>query len=68
MPSRDLIKTLTYCAMHLSVAVGVAWTLTRDWRIALGVGVIEPLVQTIAYAVHERVWRRAGRSQDVAAA
>ncbi len=32
-------KPLTYSAMHLCVAVTVAYVLTRDWRIALGVGV-----------------------------
>jgi len=50
------LKPLTYSTMHLCVAVTVAWVLTRDWRIALGVGVIEPIVQTFAYMAHERVW------------
>lgn len=45
---RDLLKTLSYSLMHLTVAVTVAFVLTRDWRIALGVGLIEPLVQTAA--------------------
>ncbi|MEQ9434747.1 DUF2061 domain-containing protein [Hyphomonas sp.] len=57
---RDLLKTLSYSLMHLTVAVTVAFVLTRDWRIALGVGLIEPLVQTVAYTLHERAWRRAG--------
>tara|TARA_R110001599_G_scaffold42875_3_gene128900 strand:+ start:3009 stop:3221 length:213 start_codon:yes stop_codon:yes gene_type:complete len=57
---RNLLKTLTYSAMHLTVAVTVAYVLTQDWRIALGVGVIEPLVQTVAYTFHERLWQRAG--------
>ncbi|MBU1287517.1 MAG: DUF2061 domain-containing protein [Alphaproteobacteria bacterium] len=58
---RDLIKTLTYSLMHLCVAVTVAFVLTRDWRIALGVGVIEPMVQTVAYTLHEKAWKRSGR-------
>jgi uncharacterized membrane protein len=45
--------------MHFCVAVGVAYALTGDWRIALGVGVIEPMVQTVAYMVHEAAWSRA---------
>jgi uncharacterized membrane protein len=49
-------KPLTYSAMHLCVAIAVAYALTRDWRIALGVGVIEPMVQTVAYMVHEKAW------------
>jgi len=55
-----ILKTCTYSLMHLTVAVTVAYALTQDWRIALGVGVIEPMVQTVAYTFHERVWRRAG--------
>ena len=49
-------KPLTYAVMHFIVAILVAYALTRSWEIALGVGIVEPLVQTGAYAVHERVW------------
>lgn len=50
------LKPVTYSLMHLTVAIAVAYTLTRDWRIALGVGVIEPMVQTVAYMAHEKAW------------
>lgn len=49
-------KTLTYSLTHFLVAVSVAFALTRDWRTALAIGLVEPLVQTLAYAVHERAW------------
>ena len=66
---RDLRKALSYGAMHLTVAMAVAYALTGSWRIALGIGLIEPVVQTLAYAVHERAWRRAPASaQENAAA
>lgn len=52
------LKPLTYSIMHLCVAVSVAYALTRDWRIALGVGVIEPIVQTAAYMLHEKAWAK----------
>ncbi|MEZ5670570.1 MAG: DUF2061 domain-containing protein [Alphaproteobacteria bacterium] len=57
---RTLAKTASYATRHLSVAIAVAYALTGDWRIALGVGIVEPLVQTVAYSVHERLW--AGRA------
>lgn len=47
--------------MHLVVAVAVAFALTRDWRLALAIGVVEPFVQTIAYSFHDRVWHRIER-------
>ncbi len=58
---RLALKTATYAAMHLTVAVAVAYVLTRDWRIALAVGIIEPMVQTVAFNIHERLWTRADR-------
>lgn len=53
-----LLKTITYSLMHLTVAVAVAFALTRNWRVALGIGLMEPVVQTIAYCLHERVWEQ----------
>jgi uncharacterized membrane protein len=55
-------KPLTYSAMHFCVAITVAYALTQDWRIALGLGVIEPMVQTVAYMVHEKVWSCGSRT------
>lgn len=51
-------KTLSYSLMHLTVAITVAYALTRDWRAALAIGMIEPVFQTMAFAIHERVWAR----------
>lgn len=52
------LKVASYGAMHLIVAVTVAYAISRDWRIALAVGLVEPFFQTIAYSVHDRVWHR----------
>ena len=65
---RFAMKTLTYATMHLTVAVAVAWVLTRDWRIALAVGLVEPLVQTVAFTLHERAWAKADGRQGLGAA
>ena len=59
-------KTLTYALMHLAVAMGVAFALTRDWRAALAIGLVEPLVQTVAYTLHERAWTKAQRERLIA--
>lgn len=56
--TRQIAKTGSYSVMHLVVAVAVAYALSGDWRIALGIGIVEPLVQTVAYTIHERVWAR----------
>lgn len=64
---RSLLKTMTYSLMHLTVAMAVAYALTGNWAIALGIGLIEPMVQTVAYTVHERLWEKwmPGRSAPV---
>ncbi|HEY4586322.1 MAG TPA: DUF2061 domain-containing protein, partial [Brevundimonas sp.] len=60
--ARELaLKIASYGAMHLIVAILVAFALTRDWRLALAVGVVEPIFQTIAYSIHDRVWHRVER-------
>jgi len=55
------LKIASYGVMHLVVAILVAFAITRDWRIALAVGVVEPIVQTLAYTIHDRVWHRIER-------
>ena len=57
---RSVVKTMTYSVMHLTVAVSVAYALTGNIAIALGIGLIEPAVQTVAYMLHENAWRRVG--------
>ena len=56
---RDLIKTASYGTMHMMVAMAVAFALTGDLAVAIGIGLLEPLVQTVFYNIHERAW--AGR-------
>ncbi len=58
---RLALKIASYGVMHLIVAVLVAFAITRDWRLALAVGVVEPFFQTIAYSIHDRVWHRIER-------
>jgi len=63
---RLALKTATYATMHLTVAIAVAYALTRDWRVALAVGIVEPMVQTVAFNLHERVWSKVGKEKTAA--
>ena len=51
-----MIKTMTFAIMHFSVAFGVAYALTGDVVIGGAVALVEPAVNTVGYAVHERIW------------
>ncbi len=55
-------KTVTYCLMHFVVAIAVAYAISGSWEIALAIGIIEPLVQTVFFNVHERGWNKARRN------
>ena len=60
MNNRLILKTLSWATLHVVVAATVVYALTGDLAIAVGVGLIEPLVQTVVYAIHERVWEGPG--------
>jgi len=60
---RLALKTGSYSVMHLTVAIAVAYAITQDWRAALAVGIIEPMVQTVAYFLHDRAWARIERGR-----
>lgn len=51
-------KTATYGVMHLCVATAVSYAFTGDILIAMGIGLVEPLVQTGFYYVHEEIWEK----------
>ena len=55
---RSIVKTMSYSAMHMVVAISVAYALSGSWIVALSIGLIEPMVQTVAYTFHERLWER----------
>ena len=57
--TRDLIKTLTFAALHFTVAFGVAYAFTGSVPVATSLALIEPLVNTVAFFFHERAWRAA---------
>ena len=58
---RDLAKTFTYLAIHLTVGFSVAYALTGSVQIAGGIALIEPCINAVAFFFHEKAWRRAER-------
>ncbi|KAA9132755.1 DUF2061 domain-containing protein [Marinihelvus fidelis] len=52
------LKTATFAVTHFSVAFVVAWLLTGSLVIGGLVALVEPAVNTVAYAIHEKLWSR----------
>ncbi|HEY1076281.1 MAG TPA: DUF2061 domain-containing protein [Fontimonas sp.] len=55
-----MTKTLSFGAMHLTVAFVVVYLLTGDWLTGGLVALVEPCINTVAFHLHEKLWARAG--------
>ena len=51
-------KTLTFAALHFTVAFSIGWLLTGSWWIGGVLAVVEPACNTVVFYFHEKVWRR----------
>lgn len=56
--STDLMKTMTYLAVHLTVAFTVGYLLTGSLEIAGLITLIEPCANAVAFFFHEKLWKR----------
>lgn len=56
-----MTKTLSFAAVHFSVAFSVGYLMTGSLAVGGAIALVEPLVNTVAYYLHERIWAtRAG--------
>lgn len=53
-----MTKTLSFAAVHMTVAFTVVYLMTGDWIAGGAAALVEPLVNTVAYHFHERLWNR----------
>jgi uncharacterized membrane protein len=56
-----MTKTLTFAALHFSVAFAVGYALTGDVRVGGALALVEPVCNTVAFHLHEKVWKRIDR-------
>ncbi len=57
MPT-DLIKTLTYLSIHLTIGFSVAYWFTGSISLAGGIAIIEPCINAVAFFFHEKAWKK----------
>ncbi len=55
--STDLLKTMTYLAVHLTVAFTVGYLLTGSLQLAGLITLIEPCANAVAFFFHEKAWK-----------
>jgi uncharacterized membrane protein len=61
-----MLKTLSFAAVHFTVAFTVGYLLTGSVLVGSTMALVEPACNTIAYYFHEKVWARAAVRQRVA--
>jgi uncharacterized membrane protein len=62
-----LKKTASYYVVHVTVAAGVAYTVTGDFLLSLTLSLLEPTVQAFAFFFHEKAWQRWGNQKTMTA-
>tara|TARA_R110002073_G_scaffold21662_1_gene76212 strand:- start:669 stop:866 length:198 start_codon:yes stop_codon:yes gene_type:complete len=53
-----MTKTMTFAAVHFSVAFTVAYMLSGSWLVGGAIALVEPAINTVAYHFHEKIWKR----------
>ena len=54
----SLAKTLSFAAVHFTVAFTVGYLLTGSIVVGSVLALVEPAVNTVAFHFHEKVWKR----------
>ena len=58
-----MTKTLTFAAVHFTVAFAVGYTLTGSLAVGGAIAMIEPACNTVAYFFHEKIWQKLGQDE-----
>ena len=53
-----MTKTASFAAVHFSVAFTVAYIMSGSIVIGGAIALVEPVINTIAYYFHEKVWNK----------
>ncbi|MGZ9899960.1 DUF2061 domain-containing protein [Shewanella gaetbuli] len=51
-------KTVSFAILHFSVAFTITYLLTGSLVIGGAVALVEPMVNTVVFYFHEKVWKR----------
>jgi uncharacterized membrane protein len=58
--SRSLVKTLTWRITGSSSTFLIAYLITGSIGASSGIAIVQMIVNTVLYLIHERVWSRIG--------
>jgi uncharacterized membrane protein len=55
---RSVVKSATYRFFGTLATAIIAWVITGQWRLALGIGVADLITKLFIYYLHERIWHK----------
>jgi len=55
---RSIAKAITWRIGGTVVTFVVAWVVTRELRLAAGIGLLDTVIKIGAFYAHERIWNR----------
>ncbi len=55
---RSIVKAITWRAGGTVVTFAVVWILTREFKLAAQIGVLDTVIKIGAFYMHERVWNQ----------
>ena len=55
-----MIKTVSFAVVHFTVAFSVAYILSGSLLVGGAIALIEPMINTVAYYFHEKLWQPGG--------
>jgi uncharacterized membrane protein len=58
----DIMKAATFAVIHFSIAFTITYILTKDALAGGLVALIEPSCNTVAYLIHEKLWKKYRKS------
>ncbi|HEY5604497.1 MAG TPA: DUF2061 domain-containing protein [Gammaproteobacteria bacterium] len=56
-------KTISFAVVHFTVAFTVGYAMTGSVMIGGAIALVEPMVNTVAYHVHELIWKHREKSR-----
>ena len=60
-PLRSVLKAITYRIIGTLTTGLLAYAITGNFRVSLTLVALEPLVKTLVYYAHERLWQQVPR-------
>ena len=66
--ARAMTKTLSFAAVHFCVAFLVGYLMTGSIWVGGALALVEPACNTVAFHLHEKVWKRIERRRTTGSA